>query len=71
MRGTVARSTPRPIPDQKFTMRILLAIALILAVLWVSTGDHALDVEQHKQYVTDYCNGFHPDYKNIKPDCTK
>tara|TARA_B110000263_G_C15261841_1_gene489200 strand:- start:1031 stop:1189 length:159 start_codon:yes stop_codon:yes gene_type:complete len=52
-------------------MRILLAIALILAVLWVSTGDHALDVEQHKQYVTDYCNGFHPDYKNIKPDCTK
>jgi hypothetical protein len=52
-------------------MRILLAIALILAVLWVSTEDHALEVEQQKQYVTDYCAGFHPDYKNTKPDCAK
>ena len=52
-------------------MRILLAIALLLAVLWVSTEDHDLDVEQHKQYIADVCAGFHPDYKNIKPDCAK
>ena len=52
-------------------MRILLAIALILAVLWVSTEDHDSEVEQSKQYIADVCAGFHPDYNNIKPDCTK
>ena len=52
-------------------MRILLAIALILAVLWVSTEDHALEVEQHKQYIKDVCDGFHPDYNNTKPDCNQ
>lgn len=49
--------------------KICIAVAVVAALLWISTSDYNHEVEQHNQYIKDYCAGYHPDYLNVQPDC--
>jgi len=49
--------------------KICIAVAVVAAFLWISTSDYDHEVEQHNQYIKDFCAGYHPDYLNAKPDC--
>jgi hypothetical protein len=49
--------------------KICIAVAVVAALLWISTSDYNHEVEQHNQYIKDFCAGYHPDYLNVQPDC--
>lgn len=50
-------------------MKVISLLLLIIGLLVISntTFQDALDAEA--LYVDNFCNGYWPDYKNLKPDC--
>ena len=51
--------------------KISIAAAVVAVFLWVSTEDYKHEIEQHDQYIKDVCAGYHPDFLNVQPDCSK
>jgi hypothetical protein len=49
--------------------KISIAVAVVAALLWISTSDYNHEVETFNQYVEDVCAGYHPDFNNVQPKC--
>lgn len=49
--------------------KICIAVAVVAAVLWVSSMDYSHEVSISKEYQYNVCNGYWPDFKNLNPDC--
>jgi hypothetical protein len=49
--------------------KISIAVAVVAALLWVSTEDHKHEVDSFNQYIDNVCKGYHPDYDNVQPNC--
>jgi hypothetical protein len=49
--------------------KISIAVAVVAALLWISSEDYNHEVETFNQYVKDVCAGYHPDFNNVQPNC--
>ena len=49
--------------------KICIAVAVVAAVLWISSMDYAHEVSMSKEYKYNVCLGYWPDYDNLKPNC--
>lgn len=49
--------------------KILLAITVITAFVFVGDVDYQNEIAQADSYTYNVCNGFHPDYDNRSPSC--
>jgi hypothetical protein len=49
--------------------KICIAVAVVAAVLWISSMDYAHEVSMSKEYQYNVCHGYWPDYYNLKPNC--
>ena len=49
--------------------KISIAVAVVAALLWVSSQDYDHEVSISKEYRYIVCHGYWPDYENLKPDC--
>jgi hypothetical protein len=49
--------------------KICVAVAVVAAVLWISSMDYAHEVSMSKEYQYNVCHGYWPDYDNLKPNC--
>jgi len=49
--------------------KTIVAISMIVLFLTVSTMDYRDKVAEEKHYSHMVCNGYWPDYADIRPDC--
>jgi hypothetical protein len=49
--------------------KICIAVAVVAALLWVSSMDYDHEVAMSKEYRYNVCLGYWPDYDNLKPNC--
>lgn len=49
----------------------ILAILFGLMLLLVGGEDFAVAQAEHEHYISMVCDGYWPDYQNIKPECKK
>ena len=49
--------------------KICIAVAVVAAVLWISSMDYAHEVSMSKEYQYNVCLGYWPDYDNLKRNC--
>jgi hypothetical protein len=50
-------------------MKSILVIMAIGAFLVVSGMDYEDAIEDETRYADNFCKGYHPDYKNLSPNC--
>ena len=50
-------------------MRILTLLLLLVGFALASNMDLNDELQAEAIYIDNYCNGYWPDYKNLKPDC--
>ena len=49
--------------------KISIAVAVVAALLWVSSWDYDHEVAMSKEYRYNVCLKYWPDYNDLKPDC--
>jgi hypothetical protein len=49
--------------------KISIAVAVVAALLYISSMDYAHEVSMSKEYQYNVCLGYWPDYDNLKPNC--
>ena len=49
--------------------KICIAVAVVAALLWISSQDYDHEVSMSKEYRYNVCLGYWPDYWDLKPNC--
>jgi hypothetical protein len=49
--------------------KISITVAVVAALLYISSMDYAHEVSMSKEYQYNVCLGYWPDYDNLKPNC--
>ena len=50
-------------------MKVIMAVLLTGVFLVVSGMDYQDAIEAEAWYINGFCKGYHPDYKNLSPNC--